>query len=236
MDKEQVDELYHLLRVASSISEEGAAIVLDGKPIDPKTGLTPQEEVGVLYGLCRHLLAGGDYAALVRFSQYYGERFLLGPTHSAIGKMGWTFTRVVEFGAGLGWLGRGLAAKFGPLPTLFIDKRSWVLIDVVADLETEEGRSRVLSLLMDGDLIVMSDLLHCLDNPREVMGDFARWPMAILEYSPTRQDYGHSYSAQISRYGAKPIGPEIFYDFFPNRHIDARDLDPYVLLLVGAIT
>lgn len=234
MNKEQIDEFYHLLRVASNIAGESATMVLGGKPMDFKTGLTPQEQVDVLYGLCQHLLAGGAYSALVKFSQYYGERFLVDPTFHAIGRKNWTFTRIVEFGAGLGWLGRMLAAKFGLLPALFVDKRAWVLIDVVADLETEEGRAKVLSRLKDGDLIVTADLLHCLDDPKEVMEPFSKWPMAVLEYCPVRTDYRVSYSTQISRYGAAPIDPELLQDIFSNRYVDAEDLDPYVLLLVEA--
>lgn len=224
MNKEQIDELYHLLRVTSNI--------VQGKPVNLKTGLTPAEEVSVLYGLCRHLLAGGDYNALIKFSAYYGERFLLEPTYRAIQRQNWSPTRVVDFGSGLGWLGRGLAANLGLLPTLFVDKRPWTLVDVVADLETEEGRTRVFSMMKDGDLIVMSDFLHCLDNPKEVMEPFSRWPVAALEYCPTRVDYRDSYSTQVSRYGAKPVSSEALQDIFPSRRIDAEDLDPYILLLV----
>lgn len=232
MNKEEVDQLYHLLRVASSITG-GAAIAIEGKSIDSKTGLTPHEEVSVLYGLCRHLLAGGDYSALVQFSQYYGLKFLLDPTYKAIREKDWGPKRIVEFGAGLGWLGRGLASKLGFLPVLFVDKRPWVLVDVVADLETEEGRVKVLAELRTGDLIVMADLLHCVGDPRRIMEHFSRWPTAVLEYCPVDADYAGSYSAQIGRYGASPLMPEVFEVMFPGREVDIMELDPYILLLVG---
>ncbi len=66
MNKDQIDELYHLLRLASNM--KGTGLV--------KTGLFVHEEVNTIYGIAKHLLAGGDYPALVRFSMYYGERFL----------------------------------------------------------------------------------------------------------------------------------------------------------------
>lgn len=231
MNKEQVDQLYHLLRVASNITGE-ATMAIEGKPMSIKTGLTPHEQVSVLYGLCRHLLAGGDYSALVRFSQYYGLSYLLGPTYESIRQKEWEFTRVVELGAGLGWLGRGLASKFGFLPPLFVDKRPWVLIDVVADLETESGREDVLRRLRADDLIIAADFLHCLGNPEEVMKYFSGWPAAILEYSPADIECAESYSIQIGRYGASSIMPETFREMFPGRKVDIVDLDPYILLLV----
>jgi len=224
VNRQEVDQLYHLLRVASNaVREQG---------VNSKTGLTPQEEVNVFRGLCNHLLGGGDYPALIRFSQYYGERFLLESTLRAVRGTEWQFSRVVELGAGLGWLGRGVAAGLGSLPTLFVDKRSWVLIDVVANLETEAGIEVVLNQLKEGDLIVAADLLHCLDNPTEVIGHFSKWPLAALEYCSANTDHDTSYCTQIGRYGATPIMPEDFRDMFPGRKVDIVDLEPYILLLV----
>lgn len=222
MNKEEIDELYHLLRRASNIR------------VDPTAGLTPLEEINILYGLCRHLLAGGDYAALIKFSQYYGRRFLLKPTCDAISKTGWAFTRIVEFGAGLGWLGRGVAAEFNLLPTLFIDKRPWVMIDVVADLETEKGIEVALSHLREDDLIIMCDFLHCLDAPEALVSTFQHWPIVILEYSPVDPSHRESYSIQAARYGAKPIKPENYMTMFPGRKVDVKEADPYIILLVEA--
>jgi len=212
MNKEQIDELYHLLRVASNSDD--------------------QDERSTLFGISKHLLAGGDYLSLVQFSRYYGERFLLGPTRDAILKTDWHTDRVVEFGAGLGWLGRGLAAQLGFRPCLFVDKRQWTMIDVIADLETEQGIQKVLSTMKDGDLIVMSDLLHCLEDPKAIMSHFSDWPTAILEYCPIDADRLESYITQIERYGANPLLPTDLVGVFPNRKVDAVDLDPYVLLLV----
>lgn len=225
MEKQEIDQLYHLLRRVSNIFED--------KKLSTKTCLTPQEQINVVYGLCRHLLAGGDYSALVQYSQYYGESYLLSPTFQAIKATGWQPKRIVEFGAGLGWLARGLSAKFGMLPTLFVDKRPWPLINLVADLETQEGVDKVLNELEDGDLIVSCDLLHCLEDPQQAMADFAEWPMAMLEYCPSSEELKGSYSTQIRRYGACPLTfyPEL-KDIFPNRVNRTISIDPYVLILV----
>lgn len=225
MTREEIDQLYHLLRKVSNIAGE----------IDTTTGLTPAEEISVYEGLCRHLLSGGDYLALVRFSSYYGTKFLVEPTYEATKKTGWEFSRIVEFGSGLGWLGRGLSARLGLLPCMFIDKRPWTLTDVVADLETEKGREQVLGEMRDGDLIVMCDFLHCLDNPEEVLEPFSKWPMVVLEYMPTNPGHRKSYFTQISRYGATPFHPEGVtgvFEALPGRSVDAVDLDPYLLFLV----
>lgn len=221
MDKDQINGLYHLMRVASNM--EASSI-----------GFTRQEEVDTIYGLARHLLAGGDYLALVRFSAYYGKRFLLDPVREAIVQTGWTPLRIVELGAGLGWMGRGVNILFESIPCLFVDKRPWSLTDLVANLETEQGLEMVLSAMKDGDLIVAADLLHCLGDPKGIMSHFSKWPMAILEYCPTSVEYASSYSTQIKRYGATPIEPDDFAGVFPGRTVDIVDLDPYILLLVEA--
>lgn len=228
MNKEQLDEFYHLLRCASNDAASG------GLP-DLCTGLTPLEEQGVLFGICGHLLGGGDYPALIRFSQYYGQRFLVEPVCASIKATEWNFDRVVDFGSGLQWFGRALAAKLGYLPTLFVDKRPWPLTDIVADLETLEGRKKVLDALKPNDLIVMSDLLHCLNDPKEVMSSFSSWPKAILEYCPVDKLRRQSFNSQLARYGGSPVYPESYMGMFPRAEmIDIIELDPYMLLLVGA--
>lgn len=225
MNKRDFDQLYHLLRVASNDAAKG--------DINHKTALTSVEVGGVVYGIARHLLAGGDYLALVKFSCYYGENFLVAPTIKAIRKTGWPFTRVVEFGAGMSWLGRGVAASFGLLPTMFVDKRAWTLIDTVADLEAENDRRKVLNRMAAGDLIVMSDFLHCVENPKEIIEAFAGWRMAVLEYCPTDSEYRESYSEQITRHGAKPIVAEEYAEMFAPRYMDVVDLNPYILILAN---
>ena len=224
MDKKQVDELYHLLRVASNMKGTEAA------------GMrwSVQEEIDTIYGITRHLLAGGDYLALIKFSAYYGRRFLLTRVCDELIRAGWKPSRVVELGAGLGWLGRGVSTRFGLIPCLYVDKRPWALIDLLADLETEQGVEDVLATMKDGDLVVMSELLHCLDDPKGTMSHFSKWPMAILEYAPVNEEYANSYRIQVGRYGADPIAAKSFEDMFPGRKVDIVDLDPHILILVEA--
>lgn len=221
MNKEQIDEFYHLLRVVSNSAK-------------PELTLTVQEGIDIFHGLSHHLLAGGDYPALVKFLQYYGEKFLIEPAFEHLSKTGWKYERVVEFGAGLGWLGRGIASRSGYLPTLFVDKRPWALIDVVADLETTAGMYQVLAEMKPTDLIVMSELLHCLDAPKGVMETFSEWPMLVLEYCPVNPEYRNSYNAQIKRYGAKPISAGAYPGIFSDRKVDAIDLEPYILMLIAS--
>ena len=227
MEKKELDQLYHLLRRSSNL--------VDGHTKGPglKTTLTPGEQVSVIYGLCRHLLAGGDYSALIRFSMLYGECFLVNPVYEAIRSRGWKPERIVEFGAGLGWLGRGLAAKFGMLPTLLVDKRPWPLIDLVLDLEFDVDKADMFNRMKVGDVIVSSELLHCLDDPYEVMADFAKWPTAVLEYIPEDDDFRDSYSTQTVRYGAGPaFRIDSLRDVFKGREITTVDLDPFFLMLI----
>jgi len=224
LTKEEIDQLYHLLRRASNIAEDSRF----------SGGLTPSEQISVFYGLCRHLLAGGDYQALLRFSQFYGEQFLLQPTFEAIRDAGWKPKRFVEFGAGFGWLARGLAGKFGLLPVLLVDKRPWPLIDLVEDLETEEGIDKVKACLDDGDVIVACDFLHCVELPRSIMKNFSKWPTVVLEYLPSEEELLESFLVQITRYGASPLASrKSLQSIFEGRDTKLITLDPYVLMLVA---
>jgi len=218
LDKQDMDQLYHLLRCASNAAFTEKAPELTNN----------------VYNIAKHLLAGGDYLALIQYCAYYGEKYLLQPTCEAVLERGWNSGRVVEFGAGLGWLGRGLAAKLGYLPTLFVDKRHWAMIDLVADLETPAGVTAVLDRLNDTDVIVMSDFLHCVENPARILGVFCKWPMAILEYMPTNKDYASSYEDQLARYGGNPIDAAALSGMLANlgRKTDIKDLEPHVLILI----
>lgn len=212
MEREQLDQLYHLLRVSSNSENI--------------------EEIGVVKGLVSHLLGGLDYLALVRFSSYYGERFLLEPTFAAMEGAGFKPNRIVEFGAGLGWLGRGLSAKFGLLPTLFIDKRPWTLTDIIADLEDAEDREIVRCQLKKGDLIVMSDFIHCVDCPRVIMEEFSKWPMVILEFMAKDHNVEYSYLTQLERYGATALTREDMSTLVGGWDAKVIDIEPYMLWLL----
>lgn len=212
MQRDKVDELYHNLRLLN-LSES-----------------TTEKEA--ILGITAHLTApGGDYIGLLRYLSWYGENFLLNDVNLLLNNRGAQFDRVVDFGAGFGWLGRGISNAHDALPTLFVDKREWTLIDIVADLESSEGRKRIYDALKPGDLIVMSELLHCLDDPQAVLDPFRFWPMLIIEYAAWSNTYMDSYRRQISKLGCKPIGN--IGDIFPRRAINFRVVGTYKIWYIS---
>jgi hypothetical protein len=222
MEKQELDNLYHLLRVASN------DLALDTDEF--------KEQRTALLGIVRHLLQGSDYLGLIQYSAYYGEQFLVRPTYEAMVHKGWKPTRIVDLGAGLGWLSRGLSLLYGAsvTSTLTVDKRSWGAIDLPANLETSDGIWQVISTLKDKDVIVMSDLLHCLNNPREILSAFSKWPMAILEYCSARSEYAYSYCFQLERYGASFLPQSNLIQMLHEvgRPVETVNLEPYILTLI----
>lgn len=211
MKKFEVDEFYHSLRLLNLTEDV-------------------QQKEAVL-GITSHLTTqGGDYNGLLKYLAWYGEQFLLADVMVLLDYHKTVFSRVVDFGAGLGWLGRGIALSRGGLPTLFVDKRQWVLVDVVADLESTNGRQRVLEALGPGDIIVMSELLHCLDNPMKALRPFEKWPMLVVEYSAWNAAYMESYDKQIAKFGCVPV--ESLGAVFPGRQISSRPVRPYRIALI----
>lgn len=187
MEKAFIDELYHQLR---------ELCVTDNIPAKE-----------AMFGLVSHLTrSDGDYPGLLRFLDYYGTLYVLPHVMVALESVpALTACRIVEFGAGTGWLGRGIARRLGGRPTLFVDKRQYTLIDVVADLESKNGAKRVLDEMEPDDLIVMSDFIHCLEVPRKVLEPFAKWPMVVVEYMPNNTRYGRSWAEQLEKFGHDPI-------------------------------
>lgn len=213
MNKEQLDEHYHNLRVLCVTND------------------VPQKEA--VAGITAHLTQlQGDYIGLLRFLDYYGERFILPEVTSLLYSSGhlFKFSRIVELGAGFGWLGRGISNAYGLMPVTFVDKRQYIFTDIVADVETKNGVERIFDELREGDLIVMSELLHCLDDPRKALRPFTKWPMLVIEYHPINQDYLDSYLAQIKKFGCAPIGD--IHDVFPRSNIITASTDTHAIWLI----
>lgn len=210
MDKSSIDILYHKLRELSLTDD------------------TQQKEA--IEGITNHLTKGGDYIGLLRFLTYYGEHFLIEPAFNALNLSQIYPQRIVEFGAGFGWLGRGLAQRLNNIPTLFVDKRQYALIDIVADLESKNGRARVLDELKDGDVIVMSEFVHCMNNPQSAMKQFKRWPLLIIEYYSSRVDMMRSYNNQIKAYGAEPL--DNIRKVFPSFGVQMYHREPYSITVL----
>jgi len=218
MEKQQWDQLYHLLRTASNSSDK--------------------EELEAIVGITDHLIEHrneGCYGGLLDYLTYYGNRFLLDKTCRIVESQALDFSRIVDFGAGFGWLGEGMS-KYFKVPFLQIDKRRWSGNTMVADFETPEGIESVLSVLKPDDLIVMSDFLHCLDNPDKIIAKFTAWNLVVLEYVPFSLDYMDSYKTQLERLGAKPFlgwGSIMNVDPFPShRKVCPFNLDPYILKII----
>lgn len=213
MNRNQLSELYHNLRELCV------------------TGDVPQKEA--IMGITAHLTQPqGDYVGLLRFLSYYGERYISEEVVKLLhyNKHLFEFSRIVELGAGFGWLGRGISNAYGQMPVRFVDKRQWVFTDIVADIETKNGVKRVLDELKEGDLIVMSELIHCLDNQEETLRPFTKWPILVVEYWSTNPDYQESYDAQIKKFDCKPMLG--IRDVFPRAKIVTGVVDPYVIWLV----
>jgi len=207
----QFDELYHLLRCLSNEEDE--------------------EAIDAVLGITRHLLEGGDYTELTRYSKFYGERFLVSRVAQEIKTAGWDFLRVADIGCGLGWLGSGISARFGLLPVVKVDKRSWPGVTLLADLETEEGVTELLRVLDPSYIVVMADFLHCIDHPEDLVVKLRPWNKVVLEYFPAHNPYKASYSKQILRYGALPLNSIQLSELFPTT-VCHTHIGPYELLLV----
>jgi len=214
-----IDLLYHLLRKVHNSN-------------DP-------ELIESVSALSKHLLCGGDYPSLLKFLSYYGTNFLLEdiiPIMRDI-KQEEKFERVVEFGCGYSWLSLGLYPYLDYVPTWKIDKRNWSLVDLVADLETTSGQQKVLDTLKPNDIIIMSEFIHCLDDPYNVMLPFKKWPKVVIEYMPTYPpDFSISYMEQISKYGCSPVTlTYLLNEVFGKSISKVEDLYPYVLVYVKGV-
>ncbi len=214
MEKEFLDELYHQLRELSVTDD-----------------IQQKEAIKGITDHLTTLTSKGDYTGLLRFLYYYGERYILPKAVQVMRMSMLEPSRIVELGSGFGWLGRGLSIALNNTPVLFVDKRQWPLTDIVADLESTNGQKRVLDELKDGDLLVMSEFIHCLGNPVEVMRKFKRWPALVIEYDAAYQPMQGSYSNQIKRYGADPLGVDhcTLDKVFSSHSRKTYPADPYTI-------
>ncbi len=200
MNRIQLDEMYHQLRELNTSQD-----------------LIQQEAV---VGIVSHLTTPlGDYTGLLRFLTYYAEKYelpdILKFVHKNVDMSG--ITGIIELGAGFGWLARGLSHEFNDMPYNLVDKRQWAGIDIAADIETTNGMQRVLDHLNRGDLIVMSEFLHCLDNPKQVMDRFEEYPMLVVEFMPKIKRHADSFTTQLANFGHPSMAT--IDDIFPNRKI-----------------
>ena len=198
MNQWEINELYHLLRRAC----------VEGD----------REELVALKKISNHLLSYTPvYTDLNHFSDYYGRRWLAKSIQVAIDaflEKGHPIVgRVVDIGCGTGWLGKALAQHFH-VPPVLIDKRffqgmsearelggDWDLIDI----EEPKGLARLKEQLMENDLIVMCDTLHCLKNQKEVIDELGSWDVFIIEYTGMSNAHYSSYDVQTKMYGSEGV-------------------------------
>ncbi len=217
MTKDELDELYHLLRRASN---DNTAVEYNGQQ-------------SRIYGLARHLLAGGDYLALIQYSAWYGEKYLVGLVFAEMVNELIYPERIIDVGAGLGWLGRGLTSRYKIEHYVTVDKRPWGATTHMLDIENSEDRKYLKKEYPPdkGNVIVMADFLHCTDNPREIIGDFADYPMVILEYSGCNEEHFQSYQEQLRRYSALVPQLDDYPYMFSSVDFVCRSLPPYLLFI-----
>ena len=219
MDRQQTDELYHLMRVASNDCTS--------------------DELSKLYGLIRHLFCGGDYLSLIQYSAWYGERYILPELNELLDnnfKLN-TPVRIVELGAGLGWLSRGLCLHYHIDKMITVDKRPWGATTERLNIENKEDRDYLISKYpADGrTLIVASEFLHCCDNQKEIIDAFYDYDMLILEYVGWNEESFKSYQDQLGRYGAMvPTLPDLRY-ILGDRAVFSKDRSilPYLVAFIG---
>jgi len=180
-----IDQVYHSLRVANT------ELSIDA--------------VEALGQMARHLLSkDGDYPALLNFLTYYGNRYILDDVVGAI--KGLRFDRIVELGAGTGWLSSGLGKEYG-VDTIQTDSRKWPGIEWVVDVETTDGLAILTRNLKSTDLVIMCDVIHCINVEKrlDLMDCLSNNDAVILEYLPERISFMRSYSKQIRAKGCAPV-------------------------------
>jgi len=182
-----IDQVYHSLRVANT-----------ELPIDA---------VEALGRIAHHLLSkDGDYPALLDFLSYYGTKYLSADILSAVACSRIQFERVVELGCGSGWTSNVISTRYG-VPRLKTDNRQWSKDIVVIDLENVNGITHFKEMLVPNDLIVLSDVIHCLNLPTrsKLLYELIDYDVLVLEYLPERTTYTKSYSKQIRSKGCVPV-------------------------------
>lgn len=147
---------------------------------------------GIL-GLTVHLLSGGDYRSLLTFSNMYKKKYVLPELIQFINEdMG---KRIVDLGSGgLDW-GRKLAQEKG-MDYMCVDKRKWDGVDLVLDVEREDLRE----YLKDGDILLMSEFIHCVDD-LESLRPLEGYPWVIVEPNLVR---GSPLWRQLKEFGGNP--------------------------------
>jgi len=193
-----------------------------------------RSEQEAIKAIVNHLTTrGGDYPSLLRYLDWYGRTFLLDNIVDNLRLIQLKLNRVVDIGAGLGWLGIGLAEKF-TIPYLLVDKRQYMGIDIVANIESNNGIARIMDEISPKDTIVMSEVLHCLSDPKRVMGKLRDFTIIAIEYYPSedfpeREEYMLSYWKQTGSLDCTRI--ENLDEVFLYHNLYIHDMHPYRMIV-----
>lgn len=222
--KGDLDTLYHVLRKAS---------------------LSDKETKKAVDSICTHLCRGPSYQDLDEWLSYYGKKYILPHVLDALANCHVKFSHVIELGAGTGWLGQEIAATYR-VDCALVDKRYPIeKMDNVwdrtysrpdghsttwshLDLETDDGLKALTNTLRPGDLLIMSEFLHCLDDPESVVASLVHYPWVVVEYDAADPIYGQSYIEQLAKYGATAY-PDLYRNIAVGRSRKLiRNIHPYI--------
>ncbi len=213
LKEKELDHLYHLLRV---VSNEGSA-----------------EEQEIIFGMTKHLLNGGDYPKLLSFLEYYGTSYIVPPLvediHTFFRER---FSRIVDIGAGTGWLARAISNATG-IQSLTVDNRKWDGINLVLDVEKADDRDKLKAVLRPSDLLIMSEFLHCTENPEEILDDIKAWSTVVIEFDSQDIPQESSYLVQIRRFGCSPVVELLSLRNFGNRRHLVKRYGNHVAFFIG---
>ncbi len=224
MEKDQIDQLYHLLRQLSNESADPS------DNIDRLSKLTPSQEAAAIKGLVNHL-DKDNYSQLLSFCSMYGMKYILPSVIRIIRENEIHPARFIDVGCGNGWLGSNLGVRFNTSYKL-VDKREHIMGIEVLDLETHRGLEAFKDMLDDYDIITMCDFLHCVNNPEEILSALHDHHVVVVEYVPSLVSHMESYKAQLQRYGATPFNQDEIRDLLFPRVLDMIDIDPYEIYLL----
>lgn len=195
MEREKVDRVYSDLRELScgSLNTDKADI----------------------YKIARYLMVSDDYEDLLSFEEFYGSRFL-SPIFRKIANV-WSFSRIVDLGCGKGWLGSDLDLALTPIDgCLYVDKRPWFDSVRIFDLEKEDLGLFFKDVIDSRDLIVASELFHCLnvETQRAIIEHLKDHMFVIAEYGSRIPEFTRTYDTQSSLKGCTPGTVTLMKKFF----------------------
>ncbi len=224
MEKEQVDQLYHLLRQLSNEAADPSTTV------DKLSQLTVSQEAAAIKGLINHL-DKSNYPQLLSFSTMYGMKYIVPAVAKIIKQNNVQVNRFLDVGCGNGWLGINLSLRFNKSHVL-IDKREHIFGTIPLNFEIPKDMDTFKSMIADYDVITMCDFLHCVDNPKAILDAIPWNNIVVVEYIPSKESYMDSYKSQLARYGASSFTHEELCDILYPRVLDMIDADPYEIFLL----